>query len=394
MKKKQFNKKRTNQKINYIFIILCLFFVAAFYFNFLNGPKINTLENRKYFAIPKISLKAIYDGKFQEDVEKAFTDRIPLSENIKYYNSNIKNAYSLIFKKLVGRDNCNGYTEIATNIYIYKCQDHFMEKPYYDPNNVQPITMSYKQIANKHDLYGYFIESDRSILFNQKINHKLASQIAKMINWKKFSYFKINSYQDFDNYFYKTDHHWNHKGSYRGYQEILKLLKPQDQPHVPLKEQTFDVYFNGSRARIGKIFNSKEKFTVYQFDLNKKYATTINNNLKSYGKRKEYNKNSISKKVGTNHYGQYYGFDYGEIIYDFNQPQENNLLIISNSYSNSINELVASHFNKTHILDFRHHPNKNLELYIKENRIDKIIIIGDSSVFSEKEFMYQPQGGR
>lgn len=48
-----------------------------------------------------------------------------------------------------------------------------------------------------------------------------------------------------------------------------------------------------------------------------------------------------------------------EIIYNYNRPEKENLLIISDSFSNAINEIIASHFNRTYIIDLR--QNKEFE---------------------------------
>ena len=91
------------------------------------------------------------------------------------------------------------------------------------------------------------------------------------------------------------------------------------------------------------------------------------------------------------HYRELYGADFGEIVYDYKNDKEN-LLIIANSYSNSINGLIASHFNKTYIVDPRHYKNFNYQSYITNNNIDKVLVIGNISLFDDesiKEF-----GGR
>ena len=102
-----------------------------------------------------------------------------------------------------------------------------------------------------------------------------------------------------------------------------------------------------------------------------------------YGKQEEYfDKIYDNNNKYINHYGEFYGYDYGEIIYDFNQLQKENLLIIASSFSNPINSLLASNFNKTYIIDLRHYKNYtgydfDIKEYIDKNNIQKTLIIMD-----------------
>ena len=90
-------------------------------------------------------------------------------------------------------------------------------------------------------------------------------------------------------------------------------------------------------------------------------------------------------------YAGFYGSDYGEVIYDFHNKKDN-LLIFSNSYSNPINELIASSFNKTYIIDLRAYEldlgkTFDIDSYIKENKIDKILFLGDYNFYTDTKFL-------
>ena len=62
-------------------------------------------------------------------------------------------------------------------------------------------------------------------------------------------------------------------------------------------------------------------------------------------------------------------------------------MIITNSYSDPIKDLISSHFNKTYFIDFRFYydtfnkASGNLfRIVIKENDIDKILFLEDFSL--------------
>ena len=68
-----------------------------------------------------------------------------------------------------------------------------------------------------------------------------------------------------------------------------------------------------------------------------------------------------------------------------------NLLIIGDSYTNAINKLIATHFNKTYDVDLRHYKETfNEEFiineYIEENDIDKVLIIVNYDLLLDEYF--------
>lgn len=64
------------------------------------------------------------------------------------------------------------------------------------------------------------------------------------------SYSKIKDIDDYMNYYYKTDHRWNYRGSYKGYKDVISLILEFDSFLKPIKEECFsDLKFNGYKAR-------------------------------------------------------------------------------------------------------------------------------------------------
>ena len=85
----------------------------------------------------------------------------------------------------------------------------------------------------------------------------------------------------------------------------------------------------------------------------------------------------------------YYGDDHAKVVYVFDNPDAQSLLILGTSYSNAVNELIASHYKETHVLDFRHYKKQygkaiDAQSYMEENNLDKLLIIGDISSIGHK----------
>ena len=79
------------------------------------------------------------------------------------------------------------------------------------------------------------------------------------------------------------------------------------------------------------------------------------------------------------YYVQYFNGQYGNIVYDYHNDEKENLLIMSDSYAWSIDYLIASNFNKTHVINLRYDEYKNnsfdLVKYVKDNNISKVLFL-------------------
>ena len=70
-------------------------------------------------------------------------------------------------------------------------------------------------------------------------------------------YLRIGSLEEYGRYFYTTDHHWNYRGSYAGYCQIVRMLLGEDEPVIePAETVTFPVKFPSLR-KTGRLFRQR-----------------------------------------------------------------------------------------------------------------------------------------
>lgn len=409
------------RKTSDLLLLLSLFtMILSFYIGVLIfGQKDESiLENKQLQKIPAFHFSSFFNGTYQEQLEASLIDQMPFSENIKGFVS--KKQASLVQQMQspflaflqeetpqeelpkqedtkqedTKQEDTKQEVEVVRNIpYIPISHDvyYYGDSPYMvfkyrtltdkRKKKIKQMASQYNQAFKDVDSYFYFVNQSKSINFNTVSNkeNEFLTYIKKEFHFKDIDGLKIQSFEQYKDYFYETDHHWNYKGSYQGYKDIIQMILPQDQLLEPIKEKTYDVYYYGSNARTTSIYSNKEKFTVYQFDL-PKYTTYINGVKSVYGNKKMYENNQYYTNEGYNHYRAYYGGDFAEVIYDFHQPEKENLLIIAPSYSNANNDLIASHFNKTFVIDLRHYKNEfghtfNAQKYCQENHIDKFVLM-------------------
>ena len=224
-------------------------------------------------------------------------------------------------------------------------------------------------------------------------NNNLASYIdkfkSKLNNNIHVDNMKVTNINEYKTNFYLTDHHWNMSGALKGYNDITKLLNVE-------KIDDLKIITNNSRKYYGSL--AKSSIT----DLNYDYISDVKINL-DYSKTIEYEKDNLEFKPRKlkldkkdnkyyDYYVQYFNGQYGKIIYDYNNIEKDNLLIMSDSFAWQIDYLIAASFNKTHVINLRYDEYKNntfnLTEYIKDNDISKVLFLyeGESILFDQYDY--------
>lgn len=386
--------KNMNNYRNYVFLFVFIFIILLGMSTLIRKEKhFSNNENRNLIPIPHFTIDSFLTSEFQDTFTKSLSDQFLLAETTK----KIMNKYTkLLNYSTININICkNKYVKIGKEHYVYDCNDGIVHIPvsYTKEENNWLNQEIYKINTNIKTTYHYYILD--SYNFDFETNKKIYN-FETYFN-KNYSEFNFNNYDEFEKYFYKTDHHWNYKGSYKAYREIIQLLLGKNEELInPRKITEYDVDFDGSFARVSKSLDFNEKFKTYDYK-SKEFNTIINKTEKTYGKYKEYHNGEFKTNNLVNHYGEFYGYDEGELILDFyNNKDKENLLVLSNSFSNSNIKLIASHFHKTYKVDVRHYEKDmeeefNYEKYIKTNDIDKVVFIGNINFY--KDFILRMEAG-
>lgn len=382
----------------WLLIIGCALPVLWLWSVFITGQKdVSQIENRTLTRLPAPDLSGFVSGRFQSELENALGDQYPLGDEIKSHVLNTRNhisaAESSILKSLAP-DAGFSYTEIIPGFYHYADDTRrIVEKPW---NQVMDVL----QMASVSDLldqagnvrkYVFFVRNTRAQDFtsSEAENNAAFDLIRSVVHADAYDQLAVSGYDEFCGFFYQTDHHWNHRGADEGYRRILAMMLPDETPLSPDREWTFDVVFNGSYARQTRLLCADEPFRVYSYPL-PKMKTVLNGKNGQYGHQSIYEKNRFPTDELRNHYAYYYGGDYGEIRIDSGRSDGRNLLMIADSYSNPLNLLLASHFDKTCIIDLRYYEKDtgtpfDISRYISEHRITDVLLLGDIAFFADAQ---------
>ncbi len=376
-----FKNKKIDLIFDKIFVIIIMLIMSLGVYIFLKTPTEKSyLENRslKKFQVP--TLKNFLNKSMQDNIEKSLSDQFPYGRTIKKYTMKYLNFidYTNIDSRVCSDRN----VYVSKDYVIYNCSDQIMGAPVENYNE--------KVINRKMDIFSKmndYIDTsyyalDRAYAWDFSKGKLLFDSYEVLKNNLTGKYnisrLDVNNYDEFYKYFYKTDHHWNYLGSYQGYIDIFKLLGIEGTPLKPTSTKTLKNFY-GSQAKLSKVLSISEDFIYYDYDL-KEHSEYIDGKKGLYG---DYNYNG--KTSYMNYYEAVYGRDFVEVMYDYNAPEKDNLLILGTSYTDPVNRLVASHFNKTFVVDARYYKNYdgsalNLKDYIDDHHIDRVLVLASTDV--------------
>lgn len=389
-------KKTTKSEyINRAFVCLtALIFIAGLARTVFAPEDINKAENRYANKIAKPTLSGYLDGSFQKSVSGALNDQVHFSALAKkWYNRATALLAKPLTEKLASKEGT--YVAFRDGIYyrdmlLYYPTELKENKPLLDAR-----AEDYNSVFAAHpelDFYVYYIEKDNDIDFltGEKMGAYDYLKLQLDLPEDHIARFAIDDFETYQQYFYRTDHHWNYRGSYEGYRGALALVSG-DAPIEPTGQLDTDYVFSGSKAAsIGGNDVYTDPVSVYLFDLPEMELTCDGGTpIVDYG--------AVSMLVAKTmlpedvSYGTIYGWDGGEIIFDTKQPEKENILIIGESYDNAILKLLASHFNKTFSIDLRNYEVSlgkpfDFTAYAAENDIDKVLLIGSMNYFTSDVF--------
>ena len=283
------------------------------------------------------------------------------------------------------------HNTVTINGLVYKLSN---PKNYTDLQMVKVQAKNlYEALADHPEIpsYVYLINSSRTVNVREDVSAVPVVYEAIEENFTKSTtdYLRLDSLEQYAEYFYSTDHHWNHKGSYKGYCELVRMLLGEDEPVMePVEEVTFPVMFNGSMNKNLKLQDSKEPFTVYRFEY-PEMKIWINGLPKaSIGSQEAYFAGKYSTNPLFNHYGKFYGGDNELVHIETDRTDRGNLIMFANSFSNAILPLLASHYHHLWMVDFRYFEpamkkNINFTEILEEGNV-QILLLGDGAFFMQR----------
>lgn len=188
-----------------------------------------------------------------------------------------------------------------------------------------------------------------------------------------YSALEVSGVEDHKKMFFKSDEHWNAAGAYQGYSDIINMISKDyeiDPPRAIIEEKVFPYEFYGDIAsQIGKI-GETDHITDYTLEGIGDFDFYVNEEEADfYHNKKQYTEEG--NKTVFSDYDLYFGDNSFLREFDFHQEDKPNILIFADSYTNTNMQWIASHFNKTTVIDLRGRwDDFSLKQFVNENDFD------------------------
>lgn len=392
-------KKITAQKIiGLLFIIVILaFMVLGMVLTFFFPKEINEYENRYANKVRVPTLSALNDQTFQDSIEDALSDQILFAEGAKKLYNDLTSGYLNSMLTPIMKAAPLKYVPYST-LWLYGEENivYSTQKFHYVEALLDARAELLNSIFEKNpelDFYVYYVEKDTDINFETNEKVQTREHIISQLNIPEENKgrFEIDCFDTFKEYFYTTDHHWNYKGSYKGYLDCIELLGIEDEPVEPVSEINLGKFSGSKGAAVGAGLDQfSDDLTVYTFDLPERTVMSNGMLIPSYTASVE----AFKDPGATISYAAYYGIDIGELTFSTGDTGKENIVIIGESYDNAILELLAGHYNNTYSIDLRHYERTVgkkfvLSEYVEGKDIDKVLLIGNSDFFTDDDFIME-----
>lgn len=377
--------------IIYIIVIgLMIFFGSIYVFFLKNQQDVSYIENRNLFTTATLLSNEFPELSKQEHIEHVLEDQflfryeiVTLKRNLTYSLSKIivpVNNNEYILNDIAGSNNLK---RVGSSNYIIK---GLMVKEDRIETRVQERIKQYNDIAKRMPNVNFYVyypqqphessifdEANETVSYGKDVSDFFENQLE--IPYKKLQYSTLDEYKKF---FYASDHHWSHLGSYIGYLDILSLVKP-DVTGIEPNNVDCSFKFYGSFSTLTGFLLDPGQFCIFDFDLKDYQIIQDDKPLKYVNSIEQFYDQANEFNDWTYLYNVAYPFDGGVRLYESGVNQES-IMIVGDSYMPPVLPLLAQHFGKVFAVAPMPYYERNFKVFdydtfIQENNIENVVFM-------------------
>lgn len=335
--------------------------------------KFSPEENRMLEPKPKLSLYGVTSGKFTVGYENYVSDQFPIRDFWIGVNSDTGRA--------LGKKESNG---------VYLGKDGYLIQQFQPPAKVR-VEEDAKAIralaAAIPNLHTYVMLAPTSLSINKEklpdfapVGDELASlkqmrdALGKAIKFVDVYPALFANRQEY--LYYRTDHHWTTLGAYYAYRELCKQMgiNPQAKTEFELRQVT-DQFYGSLYSRSGfkhirpdeiELWLPKDKEPIsveYTDEQHSSDSLYVMENLKEKDK-----------------YAIFLNGNHAQARITSDQAKGRKLLVVKDSYANSLIPFLTKHFSEIVIVDLRYYDD-DLAALIRAQNIQDLLLLYNINTF-------------
>lgn len=375
--RKKWERKREEQRHKVIALIFIAMLVIFCGVNLATGDReFSSKENRALEQKPKLTLSGIESGRWMNQYESYVSDqfagrdfwvslksRIDLLAGKRKSNGVFKGKDSYLLEDISRPDE----TQLKMNLEaMKKFQKQYKDIPMY--------MMLVPNAANieSDKLPRYAVTEDQDKQFRT-----IKSSLGTAFNWVDVE--ETLKKHKSEEIYYHTDHHWTTLGAYYGYQALARTMKYNTSKAPVMKPYAVTNSFNGTlSATSGYETGYKEPMYIYAPEDLKKAPQIVVNNVDE--KKKTATLYDTSKLKEKDKYALFLGGNYPILDIRTTADTTDRLLLIKDSYANSVIPFLTSYYREIIVIDPRYYYD-NINDIMEKNKITSVLFLYNGNTF-------------
>ncbi|WP_300413181.1 DHHW family protein [uncultured Oscillibacter sp.] len=350
-------------------------FLAAFFCLFLGGLLAwhvllpdrdrSDVENRTLARFPEFSWEALRDGSFTKGVEDYFADQFPLRDQWTGLKARTE--------QLQGKREFNG---------VYLCGDALIAKVEPPKDGLEEKNLSYvSRLAGRTELPVYLglipsaAEIHRDRLPKGAESWDQAAFIARageLEGVEPVDFLTPLTDHAGEEIFYRTDHHWTTLGAWYGYAALMEALGRGEEV---LEQKAFEPWIEYHSDEFQGTLYSQSGIHWLPSDAIEFWVPDVGFEVTSWrdGSPKWAALYDLNKLQTKDKYSAFLGGNQPLCVIR-NPEGSGKLLVIRDSYADSMAPFLTLHFEEVHLLDPRYYR-YSAARYAEENGLDAVAVV-------------------
>ena len=326
--------------------------------------------------MPKFSIKDLFNGNFTADYESYVNDQFLLRDEWITLKSYVETVFGKVENNgvIYGKDGylfekLTSYDENRLNLNIDAVQK-FCEK-------YPELSVKFALIPNSYEVLSDKLPIASPVLDQTKLINDIYSQVTSAENVDILSALEAHN----DEYiYYKTDHHWTTLGAYYAYEKLCDTFGLNKVSINSLNENTVQDFY-GTYFSKAKSFTIKPDVIKY-YDVNSSMAIMTSDQTGKFVPESSYDTLYDIEKFDTR--DKYSAFTYSNnaltVITNNGEYEKERLLLIKDSYSNSLVPFLSTDYKEIVMVDLRYMF--NISMVLEQYDFDDVLIMYNVSTFT------------
>jgi hypothetical protein len=338
-------------------------------------------ENRVLEALPPFSLSSLLSGKFASRYEKYVADQFAFRD--------VWIGLKTDADRAMGRTDSNG---------VYLGKDGYLIAAFAPPaegeaeekvaaihsfDRATPGVRKYMMLAPTaaavhRDKLPAFAPAGDELAYMERIR-KLLSPNIRFVDVYPALYAERER-----PVYYKTDHHWTMQGAYAAYRELCKEMGmiPKDEEDFRVRQVT-NAFYGSLYSKSGFRHMQPDSISLYlpkeKTDYTVEYADEGHTTHSLY---------AMERLERKDKYQVFLGGNYALIRIMASRPTGGKLLVVKDSYANSLIPFLTGHFSEIYIVDLRYFDGSLTRLVEQHDIRDVLIVYNIHTFFEDPSIKY------